>query len=216
MIDFLDRLAAAGHPADAPRSVAGGGRSCRHHLSHSRHRPGAGLAAVFSGAVAMGAGDPGLDAAFHGRDPGRTLFGRCRLARRPRRQPQLSGDVPGADRPNRAHGPVRRSSKSAAAPARWCGCLARRLGGANPITAADVNPFLLREAVALADGRGSRRGNSVSPMATPRHCLSRTIRSIAFIRSRCSRNVMRIVRSPRSAACCGRAGAPASRCARST
>jgi SAM-dependent methyltransferase len=32
--------------------------------------------------------------------------------------------------------------------------LARRLGGANPITAADVNPFLLREAAQLAEAEG--------------------------------------------------------------
>jgi SAM-dependent methyltransferase len=44
--------------------------------------------------------------------------------------------------------------------------LARRLGGANPITAADVNPFLLREAAQLAEAEGLagaiqfRHGNS--------------------------------------------------------
>ena len=162
MIDFLGRLAGAGHPADTPRAVAAEGRPCRHHLPHSRRRPGASLAAVFSGAVAMGAGDRGLDAAFHGRDPGRTVFGRRRLARRPRSEPQLSGDVPRADRPHRAA--ARRGDPRSR--------LRRRLAGAPLGKAArrrQSDHRCRRQPVSAArgggagDGRRPRRGDPFHP-----------------------------------------------------
>ena len=80
----------------------GGRKACRHFLPHRGLRPGADAIAVFSGAVAMGAGNPAPGPALHRRDPWRPPFGRCRLARGPRPDADLSGDVPNLDRPDRA------------------------------------------------------------------------------------------------------------------
>jgi hypothetical protein len=58
--------------------------------------------------------------------------------------------------------------------------LAQRLGPANPITAADVNPFLLREAEQRPPTNSPGRSNSDREM--PRRCRSKTIPMIASTR----------------------------------
>ena len=59
--------------------------------------------------------------------------------------------------------------------------LAHRLGAANAITAIDTNPFLLREAAALAKAEGVDGLIRFAP-ATPRRCRSPTHRSTASSR----------------------------------
>jgi hypothetical protein len=59
--------------------------------------------------------------------------------------------------------------------------LARRVDGANPITAVDVNPFLLGEAAASPPRKGSARRLHF-PGGMPRPCRSPTIPSIACSR----------------------------------
>ena len=53
-----------------------------------------------------------------------------------------------------SHSEPSRQAVAGSSPRPRCAVEARRLGSANPITAADVNPFLLREAAQLADADG--------------------------------------------------------------
>ncbi len=90
--------------------------------------------------------------------------------------------------------------------------LARRLGDANPITGADVNPFLLHEAAQLAEAEGL--GELIRFTEGKAGCALRG--SIAPIRSPYSKNATRIGRSPRRCASSARVGGSVSSCARST
>ena len=106
--------------------------ACRHFLPRRGLRPYSDAAAVSSRALAMGARNPAFSPALHGRDPGQAAFGRRCLARGPRPDADLSGDVPKVDRPDRAT--ARRGDLEIG-----CGAgslvrlLERRLGDANPI-----------------------------------------------------------------------------------
>ena len=101
MIAFLDRLAREWEAPGHAEFNDGGRKTCRHYLPHRGLRPGADAAAVFSGAVAMGAGNPAPRPALHRRDPRRSAFGGRRVARGPRPDADLSGVVPNLDRPDR-------------------------------------------------------------------------------------------------------------------
>ena len=153
MIAFLGQDGGARAPLrDAP--IRPGGRRRRgHFLSRGGLGPGFGPAAVFPRAVAMGPGDPAACGAFHRRDARRPISGRCRFARRPGADADLSGDVPDADR-HLAPRPGETIFEIGCGAGSLVRQLAQRVGKANPITAADVNPFLLREAAQLAEEDG--------------------------------------------------------------
>ncbi len=102
IIGFFARLAASGQAPGRAEFNHGGRKACRHFLPRRGLRPGADAIAVFSGAVAMGAGNPAPRPALHRDNPWRPPFGRCCLARGPRPDANLSGDVPNPDRPDRA------------------------------------------------------------------------------------------------------------------
>jgi SAM-dependent methyltransferase len=153
MIDFLDRLAAAGRPADAPRSVAAEGA----HAGITYCIRGAGPALVLLPFfLAPSQWEPAIPVlAEH--------FSVVTLG-----GPHLGGVASLEDRANnRSYRAMFQALIDQIAPRPGeailevgCGAgslvrlLARRLGGTNPITAADVNPFLLREAAALAASEG--------------------------------------------------------------
>jgi SAM-dependent methyltransferase len=153
MIDFLDRLAAAGRPADAPRSVAAEGA----HAGITYRIRGAGPALVLLPFfLAPSQWEPAIPVlAEH--------FSVVTLG-----GPNLGGVASLEDRANnRSYRAMFQALIDQIAPRPGeailevgCGAgslvrlLARRLGGTNPITAADVNPFLLREAAALAASEG--------------------------------------------------------------
>jgi SAM-dependent methyltransferase len=153
MIEFLGRLAAAGHAADAPRAVAPEGS----HSGITYRIRGAGPALVLLPFfLAPSQWEPAIPAlARHFTVV--TLGG-----------PHLGGVASLEDRVrNRSYEAMFHSLIDRMAPRPGeavlevgCGAgslvrlLAKRLGGANPITAADVNPFLLREAAALAAADG--------------------------------------------------------------
>ena len=153
MIGFLDRLAAARYPADAPRSVAAEGI----HAGITYRIRGAGPALVLLPFfLAPSQWEPAIPVlAQH--------FSVVTLG-----GPYLGGVASLEDRANnRSYRAMFQALIDQMAPRPGeailevgCGAgslvrlLARRLGGTNPITAADVNPFLLREAVALAASEG--------------------------------------------------------------
>ena len=153
MIDFLGRLAGAGHPADIPRSVAAEGA----HAGITYRIRGAGPALVLLPFfLAPSQWEPAI-AALTQHFTVVTLGG-----------PYLGGVASLEDRArNRSyqamfHALIDRIAPRPGEAILEVGCgagslvrlLAKRLGGANPITAADVNPFLLREAAALAIADG--------------------------------------------------------------
>ncbi len=153
MVDFLGRLAGGGHPADVPRVAAAEGV----HAGISYRMRGAGPALVLLPFfLAPSQWEPAVSAlAEH--FTVFTLGG-----------PYLGGVASLEDRArNRSyqamfHALIDRMGPRPGEAVLEVGCgagslvrlLARRLGGANPITAADVNPFLLREAAALAAADG--------------------------------------------------------------
>jgi SAM-dependent methyltransferase len=153
IIDFLGRVAAEGHRADVPRSaategahagityrIAGSGPALvllPFFLAPSQWEPAiASLARHFS-VVIVGGPYLGAVASLEDRAQNRSY------------QAMFTALIDGiAPRPGEAILEV------------GCGAgslvrlLAKRVRGANPITAADVNPFLLREAAALATAEG--------------------------------------------------------------
>jgi SAM-dependent methyltransferase len=153
MTGFLDRLAAAGHAADAPRAVGKEGR----HAGITWRIRGEGPALVLLPFfLAPSQWEPAIPAlARHFTVV--TLGG-----------PHLGGVASLEDRAqNRSYQAMFAALIDRIAPQPGesvlevgCGAgslvrlLAKRLGGSNPITAADVNPFLLREAAALAAADG--------------------------------------------------------------
>ena len=149
MIDFLGRLGGAGHPADTLRAVAAEGA----HAGITYRIRGAGPALVLLPFfLAPSQWEPAI-AALTQHFTLVTLGG-----------PYLGGVASLEDRArNRSyqamfHALIDRIAPRPGEAILEVGCgagslvrlLAKRLGGANPITAADVNPFLLREAAALA------------------------------------------------------------------
>jgi SAM-dependent methyltransferase len=149
MIDFLGRLVADGHAANTPRPVTPAGS----HAGITYRIRGAGPALIllpfFLAPSQWEPAIPVLERHF----TVVTLGG-----------PYLGGVASLEDRAkNRSyqamfHALIDRMAPRPGEAILEVGCgagslvrlLARRLGGANPITAADINPFLLREAAALA------------------------------------------------------------------
>jgi SAM-dependent methyltransferase len=149
MIDFLGRLAAAGHIADTPRSIAPEGT----HAGITYRIRGAGPALVLLPFfLAPSQWEPAVPRLMQ-------HFSVVTLG-----GPHLGGVASLEDRAkNRSYQAMFEALVDRIAPRPGeailevgCGAgslarlLAKRLGGANPITAADVNRFLLREAAALA------------------------------------------------------------------
>jgi SAM-dependent methyltransferase len=153
MIDFLGRLAAVGQAADTPRSIAPEGA----HAGITYRIRGAGPALVLLPFfLAPSQWEPAVPSlAQH--------FSLVTLG-----GPHLGGVASLEDRAkNRSYQAMFEALIDRIAPRPGeailevgCGAgslarlLPKRLGGANPITAADVNPFLLREAAALARAEG--------------------------------------------------------------
>jgi len=153
MIAFLERVAAAGHAADIPRWTGGEGA----HAGVTYRVAGSGPALIllpfFLAPSQWEPAIPQLSQHF----TVVTLGG-----------PHLGGVASLEDRARMRsyqamfHALIDRMMPRPGEAILEVGCgagslvrlLARRLGGANPITAADVNPFLLREAVALAAADG--------------------------------------------------------------
>jgi SAM-dependent methyltransferase len=153
MIDFLGRLAATRYPADAPRAVSGEGA----HAGITYRIRGAGPALVLLPFfLAPSQWEPAIPLLTR-------HFSVVTLG-----GPHLGGVASLEDRANnRSYRAMFQALIDQMAPRPGetilevgCGAgslvrlLARRLGGANPITAADVNPFLLREAATLAASEG--------------------------------------------------------------
>ncbi len=153
MIDFLGGVAATGHPADQPRSVANEGSAAGITYRVRGNGPALVLLPFF---LAPSQWEPAI-ATLARHFSVITLGG-----------PHLGGVASLEDRANnRSYQAMFRAliDQMAVRPGEavlevGCGAgslvrlLAKRLGGDNPITAADVNPFLLREATALAAAEG--------------------------------------------------------------
>jgi SAM-dependent methyltransferase len=156
MIGFFNRLAAGGHPADTPGVVAPAGE----HAGITYHLRGAGPALVLLPFfLAPSQWDPAIEILSR-QFSVVTLGGRY-----------LGGVASLEDRAsNRSYQTMFHTLIDHLAPRPGeailevgCGSgalvrlLAKRLGGSHTITAADVNPFLLREATALAAAEGFAR-----------------------------------------------------------
>ena len=153
MTRFLDRLAAAGHAADKPRRVGEEGRHAGVTWRMRGEGPALVLLPFFLAPSQWEAAIPALARHF----TVVTLGG-----------PHLGGVASLEDRAqNRSYQAMFEALIDRIAPQPGesvlevgCGAgslarlLAKRVDGANPITAADVNPFLLREAAALAAADG--------------------------------------------------------------
>ena len=93
--------------------------------------------------------------------------------------------------------------------------LARRFGGTNPITAADVNPFLLREAATLAASEGLAEAirftdGNAEALPFPDNSFD-CVYSVTVLEECDADRAIGEIHG-----CCGLGGGPASRCARST
>ncbi len=153
MIDFLGGIAAAGHPADPPGAVAAQGSAAGITYRVRGNGPALVLLPFF---LAPSQWEPAI-AALAQHFSVITLGG-----------PHLGGVASLEDRAkNRSyqamfHALIDQMALHPGESVLEVGCgagslarlLAKRLGGDNPITAADLNPFLLREATALAAAEG--------------------------------------------------------------
>jgi ubiquinone/menaquinone biosynthesis C-methylase UbiE len=157
MMAFLGRLADAGHAADAPRRPMGEGEVEGAHAGITYRLAGSGPALILLPFfLAPSQWEPAV-ALLARHFTVVTLGG-----------PYLGGVASLEDRARMRsyqamfHALIDRMMPRPGEAILEVGCgagslvrlLARRLGGANPITAADVNPFLLREAAALAAADG--------------------------------------------------------------